>query len=342
MASRFTLPRWQALDAIGTALPGAKLYTYASGTYTAKPTYTDPALTVAHPNPIVADAAGRFPDIFPEEGLYRLRLETAQSVLIWEADHVDGKASGLDAYLPRDGSLPMAGALLIAAGNNDGIRVAGNASTWIRQPTSQPNVWEIGTGGDVRLTLTNNGIEAHVSLTVPAATAAGHAPRWEQVEYGATGWLTLSGTAFDVTGIPDGMTSIELWLREASLSDSTSHILVQVGTGTSPITSGYTSAGNSVSNSGAWISSTSGIIFYRQSNIRFYTAQVVLQRYSPANAAWTAAFTGFAVETAPLTGAICQTGGGSYFSATHINMFRITSSTGTPTLSGSVMVRWRR
>lgn len=47
------------LDNAGVTLPGALLFTYATGTTTKIATYTDAALAVAHTNPIVLDAAGR-------------------------------------------------------------------------------------------------------------------------------------------------------------------------------------------------------------------------------------------------------------------------------------------
>jgi len=52
-------PWFTALDSNGDPIPGAKLFAYQSGTTTKTATYTDAALSVAHTNPIIMDAAGR-------------------------------------------------------------------------------------------------------------------------------------------------------------------------------------------------------------------------------------------------------------------------------------------
>ena len=52
-------PVFTGIDSNGDPLAGALLFTYAAGTTTKQATYTDSALTSAHANPIVLDAAGR-------------------------------------------------------------------------------------------------------------------------------------------------------------------------------------------------------------------------------------------------------------------------------------------
>jgi len=81
----------------GRPASGAKLYTYATGTSTPKATYSDAALTVANANPIVADSAGAFGDIFPESGTYRVVLEDADGNVLFTADDVDGAGSSASA-----------------------------------------------------------------------------------------------------------------------------------------------------------------------------------------------------------------------------------------------------
>ena len=79
MANRFFNPNFQALDSNGDPLSGAKLYFYQSGTTTALDTYSDTALTTANANPVVADAAGRFGDIFLQAQDYNCLLYTSPS-----------------------------------------------------------------------------------------------------------------------------------------------------------------------------------------------------------------------------------------------------------------------
>lgn len=65
---RIVVPNYMpALDLTGGPVPGAKLYFYENGTTTLKAIYTSAGLSVAHPNPVVANAAGVFPSIFADE-----------------------------------------------------------------------------------------------------------------------------------------------------------------------------------------------------------------------------------------------------------------------------------
>lgn len=48
-----------ALDNTGVVIPSARWFFYDTGTTTKRNVYTDAALTVAHPNPLTVDAAGR-------------------------------------------------------------------------------------------------------------------------------------------------------------------------------------------------------------------------------------------------------------------------------------------
>jgi hypothetical protein len=67
-------PRIQLLDENGAPLVGAKLYTQQTGTTTPVATYTSSALTVAHANPIISDANGFFPAIYPDPDLGAIKF----------------------------------------------------------------------------------------------------------------------------------------------------------------------------------------------------------------------------------------------------------------------------
>ena len=80
----------RAFNAVGdAALSGAKLNFFVEATSTLKSVFSDVGLTSAHPNPLVADANGRFPRYFmtPNEG-YKVRLDNSADVLQWEEDNV--------------------------------------------------------------------------------------------------------------------------------------------------------------------------------------------------------------------------------------------------------------
>lgn len=59
------LPRQSPLNG-GTTVPGGKLFVYDAGTSTKRAIYTTSALAVQHPNPLVADANGRFAAAYVE------------------------------------------------------------------------------------------------------------------------------------------------------------------------------------------------------------------------------------------------------------------------------------
>lgn len=83
MAQLFADPFFTALDTNGNPVSGAKLYFYATGTTTLQDIYTTSALTIEHANPVVADAAGRFPAIYLDPALvYRVDLKTALDAAI--------------------------------------------------------------------------------------------------------------------------------------------------------------------------------------------------------------------------------------------------------------------
>jgi hypothetical protein len=76
----------------GVILSGGKLYTYAAGTTTPKPTYTSSSGNTAHTNPIILDSAGRVPggEIWLLGTPYKFALYTSTNVLIATYDNISG------------------------------------------------------------------------------------------------------------------------------------------------------------------------------------------------------------------------------------------------------------
>lgn len=91
--SMFFAPRFQILDISGRPVVGAQLLFFAAGTTTPITVYSDVALTVALPQPVVDIASGIFPAIYTPPGLYKVRLLDSAGVLIWETDNVDPAVS---------------------------------------------------------------------------------------------------------------------------------------------------------------------------------------------------------------------------------------------------------
>lgn len=90
---------------------------------------------------------------------------------------------------------------------------------------------------------------------------------------------TTSGTAFDVTDIPDEVEEIEVFLIGVSLS-GTDRLLVQIGTGASPATSGYDAAFTNFTGS---VNSTSGILITGGTAGEAYSGVVKLHRVAGTN-----------------------------------------------------------
>jgi hypothetical protein len=97
----FYLPFPCAFRSNGAPAPQAKAHFYESGTTTPLAIYTTSDLTTEHPNPVVADAAGRFADIYLDNTkTYRLVINDKNDASLG----VD-----LDPYIP--GTAPDAGSL---------------------------------------------------------------------------------------------------------------------------------------------------------------------------------------------------------------------------------------
>jgi hypothetical protein len=86
MAGLYPLSRMQQFDGNGRPLSGARLFLFDGGTSTPRIGYRDSSLTSPHPNPIVADSAGRLPLIYLDDGFYRHRLTTRVGTLIFDDD----------------------------------------------------------------------------------------------------------------------------------------------------------------------------------------------------------------------------------------------------------------
>lgn len=90
MATLFQYPNAAPVSA-GENFAGSKIHFYQAGTTTNITTYTTAALSVAHANPVVADANGVFEPIFFNEGVnatYKMRHVRSDDSLIREKDNL--------------------------------------------------------------------------------------------------------------------------------------------------------------------------------------------------------------------------------------------------------------
>jgi microcystin-dependent protein len=91
MATGYILPFpiWQPVDGSGIPFAGGKMYVYLAGTTTPATLYGDVGLTTPLTNPVIADSAGRFAEMYAASGVsYKLVLKTSADVAVWTADNV--------------------------------------------------------------------------------------------------------------------------------------------------------------------------------------------------------------------------------------------------------------
>ena len=86
--TRFVAPIVSEFDVNGNPLAGAKYEFFEPGTLVLKDTFSDKELTTPNTNPVIADASGRFGDIFIAGG-YDVTLKNADDVLIFGPEGID-------------------------------------------------------------------------------------------------------------------------------------------------------------------------------------------------------------------------------------------------------------
>ncbi len=74
VAQLFDTGVFSVIDEASAIQVGAKLYWYVANTTTLVDTYSDPELTVENTNPVLAEADGRFPQMWLAPGLYKYVL----------------------------------------------------------------------------------------------------------------------------------------------------------------------------------------------------------------------------------------------------------------------------
>jgi hypothetical protein len=148
-------------------------------------------------------------------------------------------------------------------------------------------------------------------------------------------------TEVTLTGIPDGVNEIAILFNEVGIN-TTSHILVQIGSGSGIQTAGYVSASEAQSGSGQVVrSSDEGFIVTRNNVARQFSGIMTLIRADSGNT-WHQAHSGSLIQ--PGT-ALIATGGGlktlTGSAPTILERLRVTIEGSGTFNNGSFTVRWR-
>lgn len=107
------MPAWprsrtQVLDGSGRPYLDLKANFFAGGTTTPLVSYSNPGLTQAHPQPVVADANGRFPRVYLPDGLYAEQILGTNGIELWYDDGLGVAIPVVDPVDPTPAPDPTA------------------------------------------------------------------------------------------------------------------------------------------------------------------------------------------------------------------------------------------
>lgn len=145
---------------------------------------------------------------------------------------------------------------------------------------------------------------------------------------------TTSGTAIDFTGIPSWVKRVTVLFNGVSTT-AAADLLVQLGVGSTPTTSGYLNGQSIFSGNSGILSSTSaaGIPIYNNAAAYVWTGRAVIERLSTASNNWVVTITLNNTVTSPA--AVVSSGVAVLAGA--LGMVRVTTTTGTPTFDAGSM-----
>jgi hypothetical protein len=228
MAQLFWLSGQQLSDGNGAPHIAAKAYFYETGTTTPKATYSDAGLTSVNANPVVADANGRFGDIYLVAGRYKVVLTTSADVAIDTLDPVDGTSQIISVasapataypflryHNTTDGNVyrrNAANSAWILEGGVDSLINAANVSevltgtdaTKAVTPDALAGLWQRGTDLESASTLslpaTGGGVFTVTGTTTVTGISTGSGGRRVSLRFAGALQLTHNGTSFILPG----------------------------------------------------------------------------------------------------------------------------------------------
>ena len=228
MASLFQPSLTRATDRNGDVAGGAKMYFYDTDTLTLTTAYLDVDETIPAPNPLVADAYGKFDPAYIEDGkLYRVILFTSsEDEIIFDVDPVgaDGSGSASSSFYTRTpydyGALGGYSTLAAAqAGVDDTAAIQALLADWTLNPLIIPDFgaryWKISSGIKFLQNQLNTAAYAIGGMFVAAAGSTGNNLVSVELRYGTIngklGAFGTGGTTYSSRG----------WLRGIVLENST-------------------------------------------------------------------------------------------------------------------------
>jgi hypothetical protein len=234
-----------------------------------------------------------------------------------DIDALPAKVSRASKYLAFD----AAGDPIATAGTTEENPVSAFVATLLDDANAGAFFTTLGISAFIQTLLDDaNAAAARTTLGVTLATLG-------------TAVATTSGTAHDFV-IPAGTRRVTVPFRGVSLS-GTDNLLVQIGTGGAPTTTGYVSTSNQFNASGAstGASSTAGFIISAAGSSAVVSGLLILVLLDEASNTWAASFSGKNLST------VCVVGGGDVALAGELDFLRVTR-TGTDTFAAGSVNAW--
>ena len=235
MAQLFYLSGQQLSDGTGAPYVAAKAYFYVTGTTTPLATYSDAGLTAVNANPVVADANGRFGDIYLQSARYKVVLATSADVAIDTLDPVDGTLQLVQSATAPANPYPF----MVYHNTSDGNRYRRNAAgtAWINEgpvdsliaaasvsemlvgtetaksatPDSVAGIWQrgsdIASASTLSLPAAGGGVFTVTGTTTVTGISTAQGGRCVKLRFAGSLTLTHNGTSFILPGAANIQTS---------------------------------------------------------------------------------------------------------------------------------------
>jgi len=228
MAQLFYLSGQQLSDGTGAPYVAAKAYFYVTGTTTPLATYSDAGLTAVNANPVVADANGRFGDIYLQSARYKVVLATSADVAIDTLDPVDGTLQLVQSATAPANPYPFmayhntsdgnryrrnaAGTAWINEGPVDSLIAAASVSEMLvgtetaksATPDSVAGIWQrgsdIASASTLSLPAAGGGVFTVTGTTTVNGISTAQGGRCVKLRFAGSLTLTHNGTSFILPG----------------------------------------------------------------------------------------------------------------------------------------------
>ena len=228
MAQLFYLSGQQLSDGTGAPYVAAKAYFYVTGTTTPLATYSDAGLTAVNANPVVADANGRFGDVYLQAARYKVVLTTSADVAIDTLDPVDATLQLVQSATAPANPYPF----MVYHNTSDGNRYRRNAAgtAWINEgpvdsliaaasvsemlvgtetaksatPDSVAGIWQrgsdIASASTLSLPAAGGGVFTVTGTTTVTGISTAQGGRCVKLRFAASLTLTHNGSSFILPG----------------------------------------------------------------------------------------------------------------------------------------------